>query len=406
MPPPPPPHTAPATDHVAGPPLVSVITPTYNEAENIGALLERLDEALHDVSHEIIVVDDDSPDETWRIAEEYAESHHTVRVLRRFHDKGLSPAVLAGMELAEGRALAVIDADGQHDEGILPTMARKVAYGDADICVGSRASDGGSYGDWSKARRLVSWVATLIARLFLRVPLSDPMSGYFVISREAFEEAAADVNPQGFKILLEFLGRRPDLSVIEVGYRFRQRTAGETKLNSSVIRSYLLAVFDLRFGHVVKPQLLLYTLVGLAGVGVNFGAIVVGEALGLGSITTGSEAIDPLPVPVLTGLLTQLVMTFAANNWFTFWENRYQGSRVAVGFALFSVISAYGLLIQFSVAKWFDIVGLGEGVLSAGAASALHQLIAILVAFQASYFLNINLTWRRRERDAERLTGQ
>ena len=387
--------------HPHATPLLSVITPTYNEAENIVGLLERVEAALADITYEIVVVDDDSPDETWQLAEDYAETHPRVRVLRRFHDKGLSPAVLAGMELAEGQTLGVIDADGQHDEAILAAMAKRVAGGDADICVGSRSSDGGSYGDWSRSRRLVSWVATLIARLFLRVPLSDPMSGYFVISRESFEDAAPDVNPQGFKILLEFLGRRPNLTGAEVGYTFRSRTAGETKLNSSVIRSYLLAVFDLRFGHVVKPQLLLYTLVGLFGVGVNFAVIVVGEAIGLGSVTTGSEAIDPLAVPVLAGLIAQLLVSFAANNWFTFWENRYQGSRLAVGFGLFSVISAYGLMIQFAVAKWLDTLHLGEGLASAGVVAALQQLIAILVAFQASYFLNVNLTWRRRERDEE-----
>ena len=397
----PPPDSSASHPRPQAAPLLSVITPTYNEAENIVGLLERVETALAGITYEIIVVDDDSPDETWQLAEAYAEDHQRVRVLRRFHDKGLSPAVLAGMELAEGRTLGVIDADGQHDEAILAAMAERVASGDADICVGSRASDGGSYGDWSRSRRLVSWVATLIARLFLRVPLSDPMSGYFVISREAFEDAAPDVNPQGFKILLEFLGRRPQLRVAEMGYTFRSRTAGETKLNSSVIRSYLLAVFDLRFGHVVKPQLLLYTLVGLFGVGVNFAVIVVGEAVGLGSISTGSEAIDPLPVPVLVGLIAQLLVTFAANNWFTFWENRYQGSRLAVGFGLFFIISAYGLMIQFAIAKWLDIINLVEGPLSQGVAAALQQLIAILVAFQASYFLNVNLTWRRRERDEE-----
>ncbi|MBK7166108.1 MAG: polyprenol monophosphomannose synthase [Candidatus Microthrix sp.] len=205
----PPPASSAAQPRPQAAPLLSVITPTYNEAENIVGLLERVETALAGITYEIIVVDDDSPDETWQLAEAYAEDHQRVRVLRRFHDKGLSPAVLAGMELAEGRTLGVIDADGQHDEAILAAMAERVASGDADICVGSRASDGGSYGDWSRSRRLVSWVATLIARLFLRVPLSDPMSGYFVISREAFEDAAPDVNPQGFKILLEFLGRRP-----------------------------------------------------------------------------------------------------------------------------------------------------------------------------------------------------
>ena len=130
------------------PPLLSVITPTYNEAGNILVLLENLERALAEVTYEIIVVDDDSPDGTWQLAEDHAAAHPLVRVLRRFHDKGLSPAVLAGMELAEGRTLAVIDADGQHDESILAAMARRVDSGEADVCVGSRNSDGGSYGDW------------------------------------------------------------------------------------------------------------------------------------------------------------------------------------------------------------------------------------------------------------------
>jgi dolichol-phosphate mannosyltransferase len=366
-----------------------VITPTYNEADNITPLLTDLDTALAPLTYEIIVADDDSPDRTWEIAETYADDHPEVKVLRRFHDKGLSPAVLAAMEVARGDVFVVIDADRQHDEAIIPLMYDQIANQGADIAVGSRGAENGSYGEWSRFRRFVSWVAATIARLFLRVPVSDPMSGFFAISRPAYERLAGQINPRGFKIFLEFIGRGPDLKVVEVGYHFRMRTAGETKLNSSVIRNYLLAVFDLRFGHQVKPQFVLYTLVGLAGLAVNAVVYTIASWLGIGQITTGlGSGVDPVDGAALFGILAQVGCTFVANNWFTFWERRYRGPRVIVGALLFALISAYGLLIQFAVSKWLG----GIGVHSAW----IRHLIAILVAFQASYFLNVTLTWGRR----------
>ena len=370
-------------------PQVSVITPTYNESGNILGLLGDVESALDGMRYEVIVADDDSPDRTWEIAEDYAETHPHTLVLRRFHDKGLSPAVLAAMEVARGDVLVVIDADRQHDEKIIPTMYHEITSGHADIAVGSRAVEDGSYGEWSVFRRFVSWVAATIARLFLRVPVSDPMSGFFAISRDVYERLASEINPRGFKIFLEFIGRDPTLKVAEVGYHFKMRTAGETKLNSSVIRSYLLAVFDLRFGHQVKPQFVLYTMVGIAGLAVNGVAYAAASAIGIGEFHTGlSSGIDPVSGAVLCGIVSQVLFTFVANNWFTFWERRYRGSKALVGMMLFAAISAYGLLIQFAVSKWLG----GVGVSSAW----VRHLFAILVAFQASYFLNVTLTWGRR----------
>ena len=264
-----------------------MVTPTYNEADNIPLLIERLHAALEPLDHEIIVADDDSPDGTWRVAEEIAATDPRVHSMRRFHDPGLSASVLDGMSMARGDVLAVIDADLQHDESILTEMVEQVRSGAADVCVGSRSTVGGGYGDWAASRRFVSWVATLIARLLLRVPVSDPMSGYFVVSRRAYESTAPTINPRGFKILLEFIGRNRNLKVSEVGYEFANRVHGETKLNRSVIRSYLLGVAELRLGRQINPTFLLYTLVGIVGLVVNSVAFTFAEAVGFPLITTG-----------------------------------------------------------------------------------------------------------------------
>ena len=243
------------------PPVLSVVTPTFNEAENLPLLVEAVHRALDGIPHEVVVADDDSPDGTWQVAERLAERDPTISVLRRFHDHGLSAAVLDGMTVARGEYLAVIDADLQHDPSILPAMLDEVRSGGSDVAVGSRSTEGGGYGNWTRGRRFVSWVATFIARVVLRVTVSDPMSGFFLISRGAYEQGAPGINPRGFKILLEFIGRDRTLRVTEVGYEFRLRRHGETKLNRSVIRSYLLAVAELRLGRQVDPAFLLYVLV-------------------------------------------------------------------------------------------------------------------------------------------------
>lgn len=230
----------------SGRPTVSVIVPTYNEAENIAELLDRLGNALAGLPHEVIVVDDDSPDETWRAAGAHAAGDPAVRVIRRLEDRGLSSAVLAGMAAAEGRALAVIDADLQHDEAALPEMVRSVTDGGSDLCIGTRRGPGGSFGEMTPSRRFVSWAATLLARMLVtRTRTTDPLSGYFAISRGAYEATAPAINPRGFKILLEFLGRGRELRLSEVGYRFRPRRRGETKLSANIVRHDLITILDL-----------------------------------------------------------------------------------------------------------------------------------------------------------------
>ena len=376
-------------------PLLSVITPTFNEAENVGPLIAALHEALVDVRHEVIVVDDDSPDRTWAVAGEIAERDDRVRVVRRFGDPGLSPAVMAGFGAARGSVLAVVDADLQHDERILPEMVRRITAGESDLVVGSRGSEGGSYGTWGAGRRLVSWVAALIARVFLRVPTSDPMSGFFAMSRAVFEDLAPTINPQGFKILLEFIGqRRVPLRVSEVGYTFRNRLHGETKMSPSVIRSYLLAVFELRLGRQVKGQFVLYCLVGASGVLVNLLVFAIADAFDLGEIDVGFGR--PIRWSLLLGIAASIVWNFVLNNYFTFWERRFPRNRLAWGFVQFALVSGLGVIIHVSVFQFLESTGWAESVLSDTAARLVNDAIGFLVALVSNYFLNINVIWRRR----------
>ncbi|MGB5757439.1 MAG: polyprenol monophosphomannose synthase, partial [Acidimicrobiales bacterium] len=228
--------------------LLSVIIPTYNEAGNIVLMLDRLRTALAGQAYEIVVVDDDSIDETWRIAQLHGRSDQRIRVIRRVGERGLSSAVMAGMAQAGGRALVVMDADLQHDETKILHLVRAVVDEGMDLCVGSRHVAGGGYGTFGRRRRAASWAGGALARTLLGVAVSDPMSGFFAVSRRRFELVGDQVNPRGFKILLEFLARGPEPSVSEIGYQFGERVHGTTKLNGSVVLDYLRALLVLTAG--------------------------------------------------------------------------------------------------------------------------------------------------------------
>ncbi len=377
-------------------PAVSVITPTFNEAENLPILVERLHRALDGVTHEIVVADDDSPDRTWEVAEALAADDPSITVMRRFHDPGLSASVLDAMTVARGETLAVIDADLQHDPSILPEMVRRVREGEADVVVGSRSTVGGGYGDWAAGRRLVSWVATLIARVLLRVPVSDPMSGYFVVSRDAYERTAAQINPRGFKILLEFVGRNRSLRVQEIGYEFANRVHGETKLNRSVIRSYLLGVAELRVGRQINPTFLLYVLVGIVGLVVNSVAFWVAEWIGFPMIDTGlNDEIDPIATSFIFSVQLSILVLFVLNNEFTFWELRYRGWSRLPAFAVYEVMSLVGTGVHVAVFTFLQESGFLLSFLG-GATRVVHNLIGAVVALIINWYLNTTYLWRRR----------
>jgi len=188
--------------------VLSLILPTFNEAENLPLLLPRIEHILKNIPHEIIIVDDDSPDGTWRKAQEIAKEIPSVYVIRRQGERGLSTAVVAGFHAARGSVLAVMDADGQHDSSLLVQLYDAILQ-HRGMAVASRYIPGGGVGAWAGRRRLLSRIATKLTVLLCRIPVSDPMSGFFAIDRSLFERVSADLSPRGFKILFDLLVRVP-----------------------------------------------------------------------------------------------------------------------------------------------------------------------------------------------------
>jgi|ERR1700722_11014061 dolichol-phosphate mannosyltransferase len=217
---------------------LSVISPTLNEAECVPRLVEELERALENISYEILIVDDNSPDGTWSIAQNISLTNPRVRFLRRMQNPGLGAAVIDGFSAAEGDVLACIDADLQHDPRILARMLEELQQG-AEIVVGSRHVYGGSASDWGRLRRIQSWIANKMVQLLLGVRLKDPMSGYFLVWRKDFCEIREHLNGEGFKILLEILSHLHASKIIEVPYAFRPRMQGQSKLSGRIILQFL-----------------------------------------------------------------------------------------------------------------------------------------------------------------------
>jgi dolichol-phosphate mannosyltransferase len=242
---------------------LSVISPTYNESENVGPLIATLEQALRGTDYEIITSDDDSPDLTWAHVEEIAKRNTRVRALRRTGNRGLGASVVDGFSLARGEVIACIDADLQHDPNILRKMLEELDRG-ADLVVATRYMPGGGTTNWSPIRRFASWTATQMARLLLGVPLLDPMSGYFMLRQKDFLRVRNELDGQGFKILLEIVARMGPRSLREVPYTFRPRVAGQSKLSAKFIVAYLRQLwwlyaarrrhphFDAQFDHGSK----------------------------------------------------------------------------------------------------------------------------------------------------------
>ncbi len=232
-------------------PALSLVIPTYNESANIAELLSRLTVML-DVMlpgrYEMIVVDDDSPDRTWEVVSELAPRYPYLRVMRRVGERGLSTAVVRGWQVSRGDALGVIDADLQHPPEVLAELVREVENG-ADLAVASRHVERGGVSDWKLSRRLVSRGAQALGLLLLPSVLrrvKDPMSGYFVVRRAAIQDRA--LSPVGYKILLEVLGRGDVDTIKEVGYVFRERAEGNSKVTTTIYLQYLQHLAKLRFG--------------------------------------------------------------------------------------------------------------------------------------------------------------
>lgn len=223
---------------------ITIVSPTLNESENVPRLIRELGQVLDGIDYEIIIVDDDSPDRTWAVAEELARHDARIRVLRRQGPCSLGWSVIDGFTIAKGDVLACIDADLQHDPAILPKMLEELTKG-SNLVVGSRYVSGGSVVGWRWPRRFQSWLATRLAQWIVGIRICDPMSGYFLVRRADFLRVRDSLDGRGFKILLELAANIDHPQIREIPYRFRNRIAGRTKLSQRVVFAYLSQLWRL-----------------------------------------------------------------------------------------------------------------------------------------------------------------
>ncbi|WPO40539.1 glycosyltransferase family 2 protein [Tardiphaga sp. 42S5] len=326
----------------AGAPLqLSVVVPTFNERGNVATLVQRLDAALVGISWEVIFVDDNSPDGTADAVRELARGDSRVRCIRRIGRRGLSGACIEGMLASSAPCAAVIDGDLQHDETQLGKMLGLIESGAAELVIGSRYIEGGSADSFNQQRLGASKFATAVAQRILRVKIADPMSGFFMIRRDRFEQLAPKLSTQGFKILLDVVATAEgDLCVIEVPYTFGSRLHGESKLDSMVALDFLGLVLAKLTNDTVSLRFLLFAMVGSIGLFVHFAVLFV-----------TLEVFDP-PFAEAQAIAAFCAMTgnFLLNNFLTYRDQRLKGFGILRGLAIFYVVCSVGLLANVGVA--------------------------------------------------------
>ena len=357
---------------------LAVIVPTFNERDNVTTLFRRLEAAVAGVSWEVIFVDDNSPDGTWDVVRAMAREDSRVRCIRRIGRRGLSGACIEGILASSAPYAAVIDADLQHDERQLPKMLALLQGGEADLVVGSRYIAGGSAESFDKQRAGISALATEVAKRVLRVKIADPMSGFFMIRRDRFEQLAPQLSTQGFKILLDIVATaRGDLRVKEIPYRFGSRLHGESKLDSTVALDFLGLVLAKLTGDVVSLRFLLFAMVGSTGLLVHLAALFVAlEVFGL-----------PFPEAQACGALVAMTSNFILNNFLTYRDQRLKGFAILRGLLLFYLVCSVGLFANVGVA--FSVYDQEPIWWLAGAAGALMGVVW-------NYAMSGLFVWRKR----------
>jgi dolichol-phosphate mannosyltransferase len=374
-------------------PYFSLVIPTYNESRNLDRLLAILSSLLDPLlpgDYELIVVDDNSPDRTWEIAEGLRDRYPQLQVIRRQQERGLSTAVIRGWQAANGEVLGVIDGDLQHPPEILAKLLHAMKQG-ADLAVASRHIEGGGVSSWSLVRRVLSRGAQVLGLAILPGVLgrlSDPMSGYFMVKRSSI--AQRPLSPVGYKILIEVVGRGNIQQIAEVGYVFQERQAGESKVTWRQYRDYLHHLIRLRLssgrmGSLAEAldfpigRFLRFGFVGLSGVVIDMGLLylfhtVWGFALTRSAIFAAEFAI---------------LNNFFWNDRWTFKDLAKQQrspSKVLKRLLKFNLICLMGVILKVLLLNLL-FNGLGMN-------AYLANLIAIALVTVWNFWINLKLNWR------------
>jgi dolichol-phosphate mannosyltransferase len=324
---------------------LSVVVPTFKERGNVAELVRRLDAALPGIAWEAIFVDDNSPDGTAAAVKEIAAQDPRVRCLRRVGRRGLAGACIEGILSSAAPYVAVIDADLQHDEKVLPAMLAKLTGGEADLVAATRYVAGGSAASFSEGRGAISRLATKMTHRMVGTPLSDPMSGFFMMRRDRFDDIAQRLSPAGFKILLDIAATAgPSLRIAEQAYSFGERHAGESKFNIQIGVEFLGLLLAKMTGDFVDPRFIFFAIVGSIGLVVHlavlFGGLMVHENFRAAQIIATFAA---------------MTSNFLLNNELTYRDRRLKGWSMLRGFVLFCLVCSVGVMANVDLASWLYV---------------------------------------------------
>ena len=357
-------------------PELAIIIPTFNEAGNVAEIARRLGASLEGIDWEILFVDDDSADGTAERVRELAGANSRIRLLRRVGRRGLSSACIEGMLATTAPFLAVIDADLQHDETLLPQMLARLKAEDLDIVVGSRYVSGGSVGDWNERRQAMSRLASRLAQRLIHADLADPMSGFFLLRAPVLADCVRNLSGVGYKILLDIFASSPrPLKFAEIPYGFRQREHGESKLDNAVLWEYALMLLQKLIGPRIPVRFIAFSLIGGSGVLVHLAVLWLLNRL------LGTSFLIGQTVAALVAMTTN----FFLNNVLTYRDMRLRGRQLLWGWFSFVIACSIGAIANVGIATY-----LFEG----DTGWVLSALAGILVGAVWNYAVTAVYTWR------------
>jgi len=380
---------------VSGNTQVSIIIPTYNESQNIIKVLKSIGEFLpKNILAEAIVIDDNSPDGTGKIVENYLNEFkritgYTIDVIHRTAKRGLSSAILSGIQQAKGDTIVVMDSDFSHPPQIIPRMLDALRKYRCDIVVASRYVKGGKISGWSLKRKLMSKLATVIAKKGLGVSTLDPMSGFFAFKRPIIKGLKFDAI--GFKMLLEILVKTKGVTVREIPYTFTDRQFGSSKVSLATAVDYAKSVWRLyRFGkseikqekrtsvRFLSKAARFYT-VGASGLGVNYLISFL--------FAGGFSDMWYLHANII-GIITSMTTNFILNKYWTFEDKDFSTKKTLSQYGRFVGFSSLGALVQLGM-----VFSLVEG---SQIAYPIALVLAVLTAAFGNFVLNKKWTFKEK----------
>lgn len=360
---------------------LGIVIPTFKEASNVEPLVRLLEKTLEDINWEVIFVDDNSPDETAEIVRSLARSDRRVRCVERVGRRGLSSACIEGMLATSAHTIAIMDADMQHDERLLPQMLEQLQSNPAlDIVVGSRIVEGGSSSEgFSEKRASQSQLATKLSRAILTDDLKDPMSGFFMLRAPVFREVLPRLSAVGFKLLLDiFASAGRPLRFVELPYTFRERTSGDSKLDRMIAFEYLIMLYDKAFGRFIPTRFALFSAIGGLGIAIHFALLTwLYKGLDQGFVTSQTFA-----------TIGAMTFNFFLNNALTYRDQQLKGARrLILGWLSFCLVCSVGAAANVGVAAYLFEMHYAYWTLSA--------LSGIVVGAVWNYALSSRFTWGR-----------